>query len=711
MAKNDFDIDFDFEKEYGFDPDAMGSEYTQDDFDFSELGEEYPQEEALQEEDDFSDFNLDDLDLSDENAEDFDLSFEEDNAPEEELPAPEEDAFDQEETLAADPGFDTEQDFDEELDFGDAETDFEEEELYPDDADLTADIDFSRRANFFGGSAPQVDPSVLERPRQPEYQQPQQEPAQEEPEYEEPEQEAEQTEQEQEQKPARRRREKRDNPHSRPRREPVKITMPPFLKKLVKLYFPSQEEIRQAQEPADGSRRRRHSRQQIFKEFYLPPLILGVSFVLILSFLIGSLSGAIDRQRESKRLAEEKAKQESIAAEQQATEAQLVLERAALLADSYDFKGAIEVLDSYSGEPTQEMTAKKSEYLSIQSTMVEHKDPSVIPNLSFHVLMADINRAMADKTYGGQYNRNFVSIGEFSKILEQLYMNNYILVDYDSFIGTSVDTNGTVNYSTVPIYLPQGKKPIMLTETMVNYYYYMTDSNSDGEPDSGGAGFASRLVLDANGDIKAEMVDLNGQTVTGDYDLVPILESFIQKHPDFSYRGARATLAVSGHEGVFGYRIQTEVVSKKGQAYYDQEVAGATKIVAALKEKGYRIACYTFSDSDYKQKNAAMIQQDLTLWNAQIAPVLGQVDTIVFAKSSSIGDYSGSKFDVLFNNGFRIFVKNADEPYAEVNNTYVAQSRIMVTGNALQWKADKLNKYFDPNLVLDLTSRGGSVPN
>ena len=290
-------------------------------------------------------------------------------------------------------------------------------------------------------------------------------------------------------------------------------------------------------------------------------------------------------------------------------------------------------------------------------------------------------------------------------------MNNYILVDYDSFIGTSVDTNGTVNYSTVPIYLPQGKKPIMLTETMVNYYTYMTDSNKDGVPDSGGAGFASRLVLDANGDIKAEMVDLNGQTVTGDYDLVPILESFIKKHPDFSYRGARATLAVSGYEGVFGYRIQTEVVSSKGQSYYDQEVAGATKIVAALKEKGYRIACYTFSDSDYKQKNAAMIQQDLTLWNAQIAPVLGQVDTIVFAKSSSIGDYSGSKFDVLFNNGFRIFVKNADEPYAEVNNTYVAQSRIMVTGNALQWKADKLNKYFDPNLVLDLTSRGGSVPN
>ena len=138
---------------------------------------------------------------------------------------------------------------------------------------------------------------------------------------------------------------------------------------------------------------------------------------------------------------------------------------------------------------------------------------------------------------------------------------------------------------------------------------------------------------------------------------------------------------------------------------------GAKEIVAALREKGYTIASYTYSNQAYRGMNTLQIQAEVQNWTNQITPVIGEVDTIVFAKSSSIGDYSGSKFDVLFNNGFRIFVKNADEPYAEVNNTYVAQSRIMVTGNALQWKADKLNKYFDPNLVLDLTSRGGSVPN
>ena len=49
----------------------------------------------------------------------------------------------------------------------------------------------------------------------------------------------------------------------------------------------------------------------------------------------------------------------------------------------------------------------------------------------------------------------------------------------------------------------------MITETMVNYFNYMVDSNKDNEPDAGGDGFAYRLIVDSNGDIKAQMVDSN----------------------------------------------------------------------------------------------------------------------------------------------------------------------------------------------------------
>ena len=344
-------------------------------------------------------------------------------------------------------------------------------------------------------------------------------------------------------------------------------------------------------------------------------------------------------------------------------------------------------------------------------SLVEHQDPTLIPNLSFHVLINDMARAKADTELGGQYNRNFVTTAEFSKILEQLYLNNYVLVNFDSFVSSNSVDGTSSSFFSVPILLPQGKKPVMITETMVNYYTYMIDSNNDGVADSGGDGFASRLVLDANGDIKAEYVDENNVTQVGNYDLVPILEDFIAQHPDFSYRGARATLAVSGSQGIFGYRIQSESMANKGQDYYNEQVVGATKIVEALKAKGYRLACYTYSDKDYKGISAAQVQEDIQKWKSQIAPVIGELDTIVFAKASDIGDYTGGKFDVLHDAGFRFLIKNAETPYTEVNNSFVRQSRLMVTGENMVAKASMFTDtgLFDPNVVLDLAIRG-NVP-
>ena len=716
MAKNDYDFDFDFEDDFDLEPRAdMGSDDT-DEFDLSRygIGEEDLMGDAGQDEDfdlggldlgedpadEAGDLDLDGLDLDglDFGAEpdipdepddpeddgDFDLSPEDDG---EDFDLPEED-FDL-------PGEESEPEDPEDPDFGD-------EDGAEDGLDLTDGLDFDRRASFFGSGDPVPEE---EEPIVPVHA------GEETAEEENPEDMENQTEELEEEKPRKARRSPRrsGSGEERPAREPIKLTVPPVVMKVVRLYFPTQEEIRAASEPKEtnGRRRRRPSKMRIFKDFYLPTVILGLALVLLVSFAIGSLSNAIDRKREENKQAELLAQQESQEAALQASEAQRILEEAEVLARGYDYDAAITLLESYAGTPTQEMTAKKAEYLETKSHLVEHKDPSIIPNLSFHVLIHDMAKAMQDDDdLAGQYNRNFVSTSEFTKILEQLYKNNYVLVDYNSIVA-----NNNGSYFANSVWLPQGKKPVMLTETMVNYFEYMVDGNKDGTPDADGDGFASKLVLDDAGEIKAEWVDSSGATHVGDYDLVPILETFIKQHPDFSYKGARATLAVTGSEGIFGYRINTSIISTKGTEYYDQEVLGATKIVEALKAKGYNIACYTFNNENYFDKSAAQVKADLQLWNAQIAPVVGQVDTIVFARASDLGDYTGGKFDVVFDNGFRIFVKNADEPYAEVNTTYVRQSRIMVTGNALAWKADKLASYFDANVVLDLTSRGGSVPN
>ena len=70
MAKNDFDIDFDFEEEYGFDPKAiLGSDFEDEDLDISgfdadALDMDLPGETT--EQNGYVDFDLDSLDLEEE---------------------------------------------------------------------------------------------------------------------------------------------------------------------------------------------------------------------------------------------------------------------------------------------------------------------------------------------------------------------------------------------------------------------------------------------------------------------------------------------------------------------------------------------------------------------------------------------------------------------------------------------------------------------
>ena len=459
-------------------------------------------------------------------------------------------------------------------------------------------------------------------------------------------------------------------------------------------------------------RRKPISKMRQFKNETLPLLIIGIAAVLIVFFIVGSASRAIGNMiRDSKDKVN--ASESQMNEEQRlAQEAQSILDEAAILAAGYDYEAAIAKLESYSGNISEhsEITMRLSEYKQTLNSLIEFNDPAV-PNLSFHVLIADPSRAFTNQQFGGQYNRNFVTVDEFQKILEQLYENGYVLVEFEHFIAETV-TGDTITYSSKPIYLPDGKKPIMITETMVNYFNYMIDGNNDGTPDKDGAGFASKLVVDdLTGSIQAEMVNASGETVRGDYDLVPVLEKFIEAHPDFSYRGARATLAVTGHEGIFGYRINSTVKNTKGEDYYNQQVEGAKKIVSALKDKGYEIACYTYGNINYGDKSASDIQADIASWKMEIMPVVGTLDTLVYAKSSDIsatGTYTGGKYNVLKEAGFRYFISNGTSPSAEVNSEYVRQKRIMVTGSYMAHTAGMYSSYFDAKTVLN--GLRGNVP-
>lgn len=655
MDKNDFDVDFDFEKEYGFDPSLfMDADET----------EEAPVTDSAFEsvEDPDADF-LGDFDL--------------DSLPDEEDSGDDAGVFD-------------------DFDLDDITGENSEAE---DPMDLPEEEDLPIRRRRQNRQEEPQDPvlpeeDVLQEDEVPEDELPEEdteEESEEEPEAE---------------KPARRRKPRADKPKK-----------PSVFSKLLDLYLAPMrqtEDVQTVDENGRIRRRRKPSKSQIFKEVYLPAIIAGLALLLVLSFIVGSVTNAVKK----KMLNDEANRRESLSASQAADAAEkeydALMAEAEALAAGYNYDEAIAKLNTFTGtdaEHQQAITAKKAEYTNAQSQLVEWKDVSQIPNLSFHVLMADPTRAISDAQYGGLYNRNFVTIDEFSKILEQLYAGGYILIDFDSFISTSTGVDGKESFFQSPLMLPAGKKPIMITETMVNYFNYMIDGNNDGEPDAGGAGFACKLVVDANGDIKAQYVDGSNQTLVGNYDLVPILEDFIKAHPDFSYRGARATLAVTGHEGVFGYRCNTSYIASKSQSYYDEQVAGAKEITQALREKGYTIASYTYSNQKYRDLSAKEISQEMTNWKNQVTPILGEVDVLVFARENGgINDYTGAVFTALSDTGFQYFVDDGEKPSVTINTSYVRQTRIMVTGMNMQWHPTWFTQYFDCNAVLDIAVRG-SVPN
>ena len=111
---------------------------------------------------------------------------------------------------------------------------------------------------------------------------------------------------------------------------------------------------------------------------------------------------------------------------------------------------------------------------------------------------------------------------ERSQSIQILYDKGYVLVSPHDM--ATVNKDGTMSRGKIMV--PEGKIPFVLSQDDVSYYHYM-----DGD------GYASRLVLDENGDVKTEYIEDDGSVSVGDYDMVPLLDAFIKEHPDFSYHG------------------------------------------------------------------------------------------------------------------------------------------------------------------------------
>lgn len=292
-----------------------------------------------------------------------------------------------------------------------------------------------------------------------------------------------------------------------------------------------------------------------------------------------------------------------------------------------------------------------------------------------------------------------------------MYERDYVLVRIHDIAYQDTGEDGTPKFVKGTIMLPEGKKPLVMSQDDVCYYPYM-----DGD------GFAKRIVIGEDGKPTCEMVMDDKRIVTGPYDLVPLLEDFIQEHPDFSYRGARAIIAFTGYEGILGYRTASSYAEKNPN--YEQDREQAAKVAQCLRDNGWELASHSWGhlklgvDSDPEKGFAIKderFQADTDKWEAEVESLIGPTDIILYPFGNDIADWrpykqDNPRFKYLESKGFRYFCNvDASAPYwMQMGANYFRMARINLDGYRLYQdmiqtdpSKKRLSQFFDADEIFD----------
>lgn len=320
-------------------------------------------------------------------------------------------------------------------------------------------------------------------------------------------------------------------------------------------------------------------------------------------------------------------------------------------------------------------------------------DNSMVPHLFFHSLVVDPKRAFSDAESGAGYLDYMVTQREFGKILQQLYKNDYVLVSPHQL--ATVRPDGSVTPK--PLKLPKGKKPLVISVDDVSYYEYME-----------GDGFASKLVVADNGRVLNTYTDAAGTTKQGAYDVMPMVDDFVRKYPDFSHDGARGVVALTGYNGVLGYRSSPSEYAGKNKNL-KQDIATATKVADAMKKEGWEFGSHSWGHINFTKSSVDSIRSDNQKWMSDVAPIVGKTDLLIYpfgADISGVAEYSGAKYDYLKGAGYSFYfnVDGSTTAWGQWGDGYLREARINVDGISMKAELDGrkvLDAFFDTKSVLD----------
>ena len=325
-------------------------------------------------------------------------------------------------------------------------------------------------------------------------------------------------------------------------------------------------------------------------------------------------------------------------------------------------------------------------YETFQTDLVPYT--GVIEHLFTHCLIAFPEICYAGNRMTPSLDRDCITPYEFKKVLQSLYINDYILIDANLIAGTTKD--GNVKLLT-PLMLPKGKKPVILSVDDVVY-----DANK------AYTGMVDKLILDNHGNIATYTKLSDGtEVISRDNEVFPILDDFVTEHPDFSFQGVKGTIALTGFQGILGYRTQSG-----GPAGVDRsaEREAAAKVAGALKDDGWNFGSHSYGHSHMDTKmSLASVKNDIKRWHDEVGPIVGDTCLFFYPYGETV-KYGDPKYDALYEAGFRLFFGVSWKyPYLEAmpNDKGVLQTRRNIDGYTLRNGHEALFQFFDTLDVID----------
>ena len=465
------------------------------------------------------------------------------------------------------------------------------------------------------------------------------------------------------------------------------------------------------------SRMLERRRKRLQKERRKRLIAMGAALVLIIGGIsvginsCGGKKSSVSRQDKttssSKTDTKTADKQDSAASkgtEEGTSSAADTLAQADILAQQYNYDEAIKLLkkdSSYSS--SEKMQAEVKKYEKTKATCTAWPLEKVT-HVFYHILIKDPSKAFDGDYKEADYNQVMTTIDEFNKITQTMYDKGYVMVSIKDM--AKADDNG--NITAGEILLPPGKIPFVLSQDDVCYYHYM-----DGD------GFATKLVVDDEGKIRNEYVEDDGSTSVGDYDMVPLIDRFVEKHPDFSYRGAKGIIALTGYNGILGYRTDESYQTRPDDLDADKvkwldehpdfslekEREGAKKVADAMKAEGWEFASHTWGHQNVGQISLEKLQADTEKFKKNVDPLIGGTDVIIFAFGTDITnaeDYSGDKFEYLKSQGYNYYCNvDSSQYYVQIRDRYFRQGRRNLDGYRMYYNPELLEDLFNAKDVFD----------